>query len=459
MLRQILYILPVLLFLCQFQSVYAQVSTSNRVDQLLIHLKNIPENNKWQGNTGQILLESKRYTKNAHTLDGLAGFHDVPARDNYTVTATNTSTTDAFGNITELWGKWSNISIDVTSNELIFKREMPYIYNLNIFHSRINTLNPSIEAGEPVSIEILFKNPSGQKLRSRLVLAVKNSQTGSVQKIEKDITIEPFETRGFTNITFIPFEAGEYYYAPGIFVRQGFNQWTDTWEWPQEPQLHVTGAHRIINFAGYQWEVKAGKANPGGNYWSNDSTAVWIDQRERLHLSLQKKENRWYASEVFSTQAFDHGIFTFYIDAEPALYDPHVVVGLFLYKDDKNEIDIEFSRWGDAGNYQLGNYIIQPADIPGNQFRFPIITSGTFTTHRIIWKPDEILFSSWHGHHENPPAGGIIAQWQYAGNQLPASEIQLRVFINLWLFQAISPKSDKQEKLIINQFTYEPLVK
>jgi hypothetical protein len=430
---------------------------NGNIESLLIHMNNIPDGNRlFPGSNGIINIQRGRFSQRAYTLDGMASFHNIPPKTNYTISALNKSNSHAFDNALELWGRWTNVRLDHDVTELSFTRELPIIWDINSFHARKNSFNPSLEVGQPVTFEVFVKNPSSQKLRSKVVMMVKNENTGRIERIERDITIESFEEQEHVLLNYIPQEAGEYYIAPGIYLQQGINQWSDCWDWPEDPAFIVTGEHRYINFAGFEWEVKNGFGNPGNNIWSNDPAQVWVDENERLQLVLQKKNNRWYSAEVISRSSFGYGTYTFYIDAEPALYDPHVVAGIFLYKDEKNEIDIEFSRWGDADNYQLGNYVIQPAELPGNQFRFPILTEGSYTTHRIEWKPDEINFSSWHGHHPEPPPGQIIAQWQYSGRYVPIGS-ELRLFFNLWLFQGIYPKHDRKENLIISNFTYEPL--
>lgn len=433
-------------------------SSADKIEQVLIHLKNIPEGSKLiPGSEGVITLENRSFKEESQTLDGMAGFYNVPAKKGYTVKGMYKSAGKAFDNPTELWGIWKDIDITPRRTEFSVVRNMPYIVDVNMSYQRENTANPSLARGDEVTFNVFYRNPSDESYKSQLVLLLQNSRSGEVIRLEKDVVIQPSERYGHEQFEFTAPEAGEYYFAVGVFVKQRINQWTDSWDWSETPLFFVTSEHRTIEFSGYTWDVKAGYGNPGGNFWTNDSSFVWIDGRGRLNLTLSPAPNgNWYASEVISQKTFGHGIYTFYLDADVQTFDPHVVAGIFLYKDEENEIDIEFSRWGDSENYQLGNYVIQPSEQPGNHFRFPILTSGSYTTHRIVWTPDEILFSSWHGHYEEAPEGRIIAQWQYAGTPIQHQE-QLRLFFNLWLFRGIKPKSDKPEIFTIARFTYEPL--
>ncbi len=440
-----------------FNSSYQLFSQDKRIEHLLIHLKNITEgNSSIPGSNGLIKIERRLFSQEAETLDGMASFYNISTRSNYRITAFHKSNTNAFGEINELWGYWNDFMFQTSTPEITLTRNMPYIWNISSFHARGSAVNPSLEVGEPITFEVLVENPSGKGLESKIVLLLKNLDSGNVHRLEKNFLIKADRKQELVLINFIPHHSGEYHVAPGIFVKQGFNQWADCWDWSEQARFFVIGERRNINFAGYEWEVKSGFGNPGGNLWSSDTNQVWLDERQRLHLTLQNINDRWISSEVISQDTFGYGTYTFYIDADPAAYDPHVVAGIFLYQDERNEIDIEFSRWGDAQNYRFGNYVIQPAEFPGNQFRFPLLTHGTYTTHRIIWKPHEILFSSWHGHYDSPKPDQIIAQWQYAGRHIPVKN-GLRLFFNIWLFQGIHPESQNKEKIIINNFTFEPL--
>ncbi len=430
---------------------------ADTVERVLIHLKNIPQGNKAApGSNGLVKIERRRFSQQSQTLDAMAGFSDIPVGPGYVISGFHQSNSQAFNNASELWGVWDNEEITHDKNEFIFVRNMPFISDVKVSFRQNNIANPSLQENDELSAYVFINNPSLLALRVRVTLMLKNIVTGKISRYDREITLNPSQSRGQAYFTFKAEKAGEYHFAAGVFARQQFNQWTDCWDWSGEPMFFVTTKHRTVKFSGYNWDVKAGFGNPGRNYWTNDTNHVWIDGRERLNLTLSPAENdRWYATEVISRETFGYGTYTFYIDAHPEEFDPHVVAAIFLYRDENNEIDIEFSRWGDKDNYQFGNYVVQPADQPGNQFVFPILTTGSYTTHRIEWSPDQIIFTSWHGHYEEAPEGRIIAQWQYAGEHIPKAD-GLRLFFNIWLFRGITPKTDKSEIFTIARFDYTP---
>lgn len=432
--------------------------SAEKVDRVLIHLKNVSQGSSLiPGSNGVVKLQRRRFKQEAQTLDAMAGFYNVPVAADYSVTGLHQSHSSAFDNALELWGQWEQVNISPSSNEFTFERNMPYILDIQASYFRENIANPSLKVNDELTLDVLLKNPSGQTLKTKLVVLLKNESTQEVFRLEEEIVLHSSRLNHKKIFTHQVQSSGEYHFAAGIFLQQRINQWSDCWDWSEDPMFFVSNEHRTIEFSGYTWDVKAGFGNPGSNFWANDSSNVWIDGLNRLNLTLSPKDNgRWYATEVISQQTFGFGTYTFYIDASPEEFDPHVVAAIFLFKDEENEIDIEFSRWGDKENYQFGNYVVQPADYPGNHFRFPILTSGSYTTHRIEWMPDQIVFSSWHGHYPEAPEGKIISQWQYAGDHVPDAD-GIKLFFNIWLFRGIQPKSDASEIFTIAGFDYQPI--
>lgn len=426
------------------------------VERVMVHLRNIPQGNKnIPGSNGIVDISRRRFQQQSQTLDAMASFYHVPEKSGYTITGWNKSNSNAFDKANELWGIWEDIEISDDHNEFIFTRNMPYVYDIDVSYFQENIANPSLQANDTLTFSVKTNNPSGNQLKSEVVLLLRNFISGKTYRLKENVNIRPHAYRQEVVFQFVAPEAGEYHSAPGIFIKERINEWTDCWSWSENPLFFVMNEHRVLDFAGYQWDVKAGFGNPGGNFWSGDPSDVWVDDEGRLHLSLSAKNDRWYATEVISRNYFGYGTYTFYVDADPGLFDSHVVAGIFLYLDENNEIDIEFSRWGDDDNYQFGNYVVQPANLPGNQFRFPIITSGSYTTHQITWVPGHIQFSSWHGHYPQPLEGRIIAQWQYSGDHVPTNN-GLRLFFNLWLFRGIAPNKLETEKFVISDMNYQP---
>ncbi len=205
-------------------------------------------------------------------------------------------------------------------------------------------------------------------------------------------------------------------------------------------------ANRIINFAGMDWYVRSGQGNPGHNTWSSGATSVWVDTYNRLHLKIKKINGKWYAAEVLSVHPAHYGKYRFYVANRVDLLNKNLVASVFLYKDDLNEMDIEFSRWR-YDNIPNTQYVVQP-EKRDNVHKFEMNLTGDYTTHIIDWQPDKIHFESFHGHYLQAPKKEFsINDWTYSKKQL-IDDGQYRIHINLWMVDGFPP-TDKQEAEII----------
>ncbi len=210
----------------------------------------------------------------------------------------------------------------------------------------------------------------------------------------------------------------------------------------------------IVEFSGYHWQVKEGYASPGQNRWSKEN--VWVDAEGRLHLLLNYKANGWYCAEIRSVEWFSYGSFIFHLIANPARFDPQIVLGMFLYNEmSQNEIDVEISRWGKEVetnlHYSLHN---RNGTVMVEDFLLNL-SEGDFSTHRIDWLSDKIGYSSQYGHRQD--ARGLIFQKIVAASAsedifLPNGK--MRVHLNLWLFRGNDPDTGGDIEVIIRRFVY-----
>lgn len=203
-------------------------------------------------------------------------------------------------------------------------------------------------------------------------------------------------------------------------------------------------APRELSFAGETWQVKTSESKiaPGPNYWSDANDQVWVDS-EGMHLSIKRKYGRWQCSEVNTKNATGYGTYTFVVDSSFSTYDQNVVAGFFTW-DPKNEeanreIDIEFAAWGQSSGTR-GQYVVQPYTTSDRIVTFDPQMQGSFSTHRIVWTPDTITFSSYHG-DVNPDSLAsnlnLMQQWQFTGKPPTSGNAHFR--INLWLFNGKKP--------------------
>lgn len=211
---------------------------------------------------------------------------------------------------------------------------------------------------------------------------------------------------------------------------------------------------RRISFSGYEWEVKSGKGmKPGPNDWSDSADSVWTDEQKELHLRLVQLENKWYATEVTMIQPLGYGTYVFYIDSRIDVLDRNLVLGLFAYENDANEIDIEFAHWGNplSPNSQ---YVVQPGKLPGHAHWFSTELDSNRSTHGFIWAKDFISFRSVLGHDSILRDSNAFAEWEYLG-PIPKPGAA-KIHINMWLFKGMAPSDRSGAEIIVKGFEFVP---
>ncbi|WP_308990402.1 glycoside hydrolase family 16 protein [Mariniflexile litorale] len=210
---------------------------------------------------------------------------------------------------------------------------------------------------------------------------------------------------------------------------------------------------RIINFSGYEWIVRTsdeGQEGPGPNYFSDSEENVWVDNEGRLHLKIVRKgDGNWYCSGITLRQSQGYKKYVFYVASRVDQLDENVVGGLFTYKNDNEEIDIEFSKWSQSEN-QDSQFAIQPSDNVGNKTRYDLNLKSDLSTHFFDWKASSIEFGSYHGHTLAPNAEDVISTWTYTGNDIPPLNNE-KLKLNLWLFRGNAPTNNQPAEMIIDR--------
>lgn len=221
-------------------------------------------------------------------------------------------------------------------------------------------------------------------------------------------------------------------------------------------------ANSVISFSGYSWNVKdsgTGTAGPGPNYWS--SSNAYVDANGYLHLKLTKVNNKWYCAEVTSTQNFGYGTYQWYVEGAIDGLDKNVVFGLFNYSgvDGRDEMDIEFAKWGNAANNNT-NYTIYPAQSASSSAYWhttysTALAGGTFTTQRFKRTNNtSVYFQELGGFHDDNTNQITSATCSNPPNSI--STLAMPVHMNLWLYQGAAPSNAAQVEIIIHSFKFTP---
>ncbi|MEO8627575.1 MAG: hypothetical protein ABI612_05670, partial [Betaproteobacteria bacterium] len=184
---------------------------------------------------------------------------------------------------------------------------------------------------------------------------------------------------------------------------------------------------RTTEFAGYQWGVKEspGGAGPGKNSFSNLPQDVWVD-KQGLHLTVNKHDNRWWATEVINTKPLGYGTYVVQTNSAVDRVDPTVAFGAFTWDafgDDtagpsaNRELDFEDARWGFNADPTSSQFVVQPFGAADHLVRYtlPDLSADPALTRIMVWTPDGIRFLAVAGHHTATDfaPGDVLAEWQY----------------------------------------------
>ncbi|MDD4468239.1 MAG: hypothetical protein PHF68_03745, partial [Candidatus ainarchaeum sp.] len=211
-----------------------------------------------------------------------------------------------------------------------------------------------------------------------------------------------------------------------------------------------------IPWCGVNWRAQMGTDQaPADNNWSRSPNNVWVDEDNKLHMTIKNDDGAWNCTEL-RTSPILFGKFTWTIESPIFNLDKNAIFGLFLYTDDTHEIDIEISRWT-ADQNDLILYSVQPSEVEGNSTGYvPSVTidgittaesgySGSDLTCQIDWQPDYINWKAWDNN------GNIIAEKHYTDvTQIPKVALELRM--NLWLKHAI-PVDGNDIEIVISRAT------
>jgi hypothetical protein len=240
-------------------------------------------------------------------------------------------------------------------------------------------------------------------------------------------------------------------------------------------------------FAGYQWKYKnaATPVGPGPNRFSGTNDFAWVDALGKLHLKIAKKNNQWTCSEIISTKVFGYGTYIFTCDNDVTVFDKNTVFGFFSWDSysfqtqANSEIDVEFSRWGNANDSNLITYSAQPVifsnPIPYTERTFKPIVETKYLkkpmTYMFRWTPDSVKWESYEG--ENYPGTNKVSEWTFTKNNIsrqkiegsnvsnpiviPAPSDSTNVRFNLWLLNGAAPSNNQEHEVIISSFNYSPL--
>jgi len=225
-----------------------------------------------------------------------------------------------------------------------------------------------------------------------------------------------------------------------------------------------------IEFSGVQWSVTSGNnLTPGPSNWSPSN--VYKDSSGNLVLQITKVNGVCYGAQAYSQTLYRFGRFEWWVVGYPEQFPPDVIFGLFTFTGPSrfNEIDIEYSRWGNAF-LDPGNFAVYPSDsyslarcpsgwsLSANRAcgqSFKGLNSSS-TTQRFTWSSSNVLFEVLSGHRSD--SGSPVKVSRYtptSGSAIPQKSAP--VYMNLYVPNSACGKITVSPiKIIIRRFSYSP---
>jgi len=215
-----------------------------------------------------------------------------------------------------------------------------------------------------------------------------------------------------------------------------------------------------IAWKGHTWQVTSGGM---AGVCQGDPKNVSVDSEGFLHLRIANGGGTWTSAELFTTDRLGFGTYQWQVDGAIDTLDQNVVLGLFPYgpaagigNDGTNEIDIEYSRWGQA-NGPNGDWTDYPASGKTiGELSYTFSLSGmTLSTSRFTWSSSTITDWLLMGLQPVDGTTGMIKTWTYAP-PMPSVNVPqqpLPLGMNLWCFDA-PPSNGNPVEIVIRDFVF-----
>jgi hypothetical protein len=212
---------------------------------------------------------------------------------------------------------------------------------------------------------------------------------------------------------------------------------------------------KMLHFSGYDWLVRDLLSFRAGSMNSFDPANAWTDENGALHLRLTKNQDGWSCAEVQLTRSLGYGTYLFVV-RDISHLEPSAVFTLFTWdgmvgtEENRQELDIEMSRWG-VPNNENAQYVVQPYYIPTNIVRFN--APAGVLTHAFRWEPGQVTFTTYAGAQVTGRAHPLNQHVFAARVPAPGAEL---VRINLYVVGWGKVPLQRENEIVVEKFKYYP---
>jgi hypothetical protein len=210
-----------------------------------------------------------------------------------------------------------------------------------------------------------------------------------------------------------------------------------------------------LTFSGYDWVVRTISSDRGGLNNLYDGDNAWTDARGALHLRIHKKGDKWSCAEIKLTRSLGYGTYLI-VTRDTAHLEPSAVFSMTTFDDwggaaHYREMDVEWSKWGDASSKNNTQFAIQPFYVPGNVAPF-VAPSGTLSSS-LRWESGKATFKMVRGSSMRAGAPLVAEHVFTSGIPTAATEV-----LQLLFYVVASDQSPLQHEneIVIEKFEYLP---
>jgi hypothetical protein len=227
-----------------------------------------------------------------------------------------------------------------------------------------------------------------------------------------------------------------------------------------------TDGQRLLNWSGITWLVypNCNNCGPEQTPTTNAASAIYVDSRGSLHLSVSKIGGKWRGVELRALTDVPYGTYQWIVNSSTADMDPWAVLGMFVYRPGTalftNEIDIEDSRFPHLLQApDNAQFTVQPYKPAGHQHGYYISPDYHPLLQQFTWSPafgaqthGLVQFESRVGTNSRAP---LLSRFSYGGYAVPTSE-NMQLFLVLWMNRD-RPPTTGTHSAVIRSLTITPL--
>ncbi|TAE26773.1 MAG: hypothetical protein EAZ92_10390 [Candidatus Kapaibacterium sp.] len=225
-----------------------------------------------------------------------------------------------------------------------------------------------------------------------------------------------------------------------------------------------------VFFGGIRWIARNTneRGEPFNTLFSGKPTEIFVDEQNKLHVVINKRDGSWYGVDVAADTSFGYGTYAFFAETKFDEFAPNVHFEFSITPDRAMDsytapmLALQCTRLYEQTLSPL-RYLVANSEqnlvVERKEKVFrsdePFRMGGLFSTHAITWKRRSCEFASYHDH--GLPSKYLAALWDFSAS--PATGITVPEptptnTLRLRLWCAGTPIDNKPIEVVIKKIIY-----